>query len=324
MFCSQRVQRTVAIIFLLVLAIVPVVLSQAGFEDDRVMLQGFYWESYRHGHFEKFPTYGKDHWYVIVKNVAGTIRAGHFDLIWLPPPSYAGTYSAGYDPREYFRLDNSYGTFNEHRTALTVLLQNGIEPVADIVINHRNGSTGWADFKNPDWGTWAICRTDEAFTNPDSGITNAPTDQRGDCEEEADYRPEGTYGYPDFRDIAHTDPRVRKDIERYLLQLKSLGYRGWRYDMVHGYHAKWVALYNRLTLPTFSVGEYDWDKQAQQRGWIWETSTSPAESGASHMTSSSSASKPSTAETTRRCMGLETDWDCLEIRQMVCLGRIAL
>ena len=24
--------------------------AQAGFEDDRVMLQGFYWESYRHGH----------------------------------------------------------------------------------------------------------------------------------------------------------------------------------------------------------------------------------------------------------------------------------
>ena len=24
--------------------------AQAGFDDDRVMLQGFYWESYRHGH----------------------------------------------------------------------------------------------------------------------------------------------------------------------------------------------------------------------------------------------------------------------------------
>jgi alpha-amylase len=134
---------------LLVCASVPIVLGQAGFEDDRVMLQGFDWESYRHGHPEKFPTYGNNHWYVIVQRVAPVIRGGRFDLIWLPPPSYAGSYSAGYDPREYFRLDNSYGTFNEHRAALRALLQNGVEPVADIVINHRNGSTGWADLKIP-------------------------------------------------------------------------------------------------------------------------------------------------------------------------------
>jgi alpha-amylase len=160
--------------------------------------------------------------------------------------------------------------------------------VADIVINHRDGDTNWADFKNPDWGTWAICRTDEAFTNVNSGITNTPIDQRANCEEEADYRSEGTYNYTDFRDIAHPDPRVRRDIERYLLQLKSLGYRGWRYDMVHGYHARWIALYNRLTQPTFSVGEYDWDKHAQQRGWIWATATNPAPTGPDHLRTSSS------------------------------------
>jgi alpha-amylase len=284
----QRWRRTTAIILLLVFASVSAALGQAGFEDDRVVFQGFYWESYRHGHPEKFPSYGDKHWYAIVQSLAPVIRAGRFDLIWLPPPSYAGDYSAGYNPKQYFRLDNSYGTFDEHRAALRALLQNGVEPVADIVINHRDGTSGWADFKNPDWGTWAICRTDEAFTNADSGITNAPSDQRGNCEENADYRPEGTYNYPDFRDIAHTDPRVRRDIERYLIQLKSFGYRGWRYDMVHGYQAKWIALYNRLTQPTFSVGEYDWDKQAQQRGWVWETATNSAPPGADHLKTSSS------------------------------------
>src|SRR3954465_5255098 len=85
-------------------------LGKAGFEDDRVMLQGFYWESYRHGHPEKFPTYGNKHWHVILQSLGPAIRAGRLELIWLPPPSYAGSYSAGYDPREYFRLDNSYGT----------------------------------------------------------------------------------------------------------------------------------------------------------------------------------------------------------------------
>ena len=59
--------------------------------------------------------------------------------------------------------------------------------------------------------------------------------------------------------------------------LESLGYRGWRYDMVHGYRAKWIAQYNSATRPTFSVGEHDWDKQSEQRGWVWVTATTPGD-----------------------------------------------
>jgi alpha-amylase len=69
---------------------------------------------------------------------------------------------------------------------------------------------------------------------------------------------------------------VRRDILKYLLQLKSTGYRGWRYDMVHGFHAKWIALYNKRTGPTFSVGEYDWAKHNEQRGWVWYTAVQRA------------------------------------------------
>lgn len=251
--------------------------AQAGFNDDRVMLQGFYWESYRHGHQER---YGQKKWYDIVREQAPSIRAGRFDLIWLPPPSYAGKLSAGYDPREYFNLNNSYGDFQQHRSMLAALLQNGVEPVADIVINHRNGSERWADFKNPDWGTWAITRNDEAFTNPDSEVFNTSVEKRGAEEEQPkQYTLHGgtTYQYSAFRDIDHTNSTVRRDIIKYLLQLKSMGYRGWRYDMVHGYHAKWIAVYNKATQPSFSVGEYDWGDHPAQRGWIWHTATSPGD-----------------------------------------------
>ncbi len=250
--------------------------AQAGFEDDRVMLQGFYWESYRHGHPDVFPQFGTKVWYEIVKDKATDIRAGHFDLVWLPPPSYAGTMSAGYNPKEYFNLYNSYGTLKQHRAMLEELLKNGVEPVADIVINHRDGSTKWADFKNPEWGTWAITSYDEGFTKPNSEIYNTPMNQRGaDEERPSQYTNDGgtCYAYPDFRDIDHTNKTVRSDIIRYLWQLQSLGYRGWRYDMVHGYHAKRIAQYNNATHPTFSVGEYDWGAHAAQRGWIWYTAT---------------------------------------------------
>lgn len=253
--------------------------AQAGFDDDRVMLQGFYWESYRHGRPDQFPQFGSKKWYEIVKSKAGEMRDARFDLVWLPPPSYAGDVSAGYNPKQYFNLNNSYGDFRQHRSMLVTLLKNGVEPVADVVINHRDGTNGWADFRNPDWGTWAITAQDEAFSNPRSEVFDTFMDKRGASEEKPEYAGHGgtTYGYPDFRDIDHSNKTVRRDIIRYLFQLQSMGYRGWRYDMVHGYHAKYVALYNKATHPTFSVGEYDWGAHAAQRGWIYNTATVPGD-----------------------------------------------
>ncbi len=283
--------RRLTIALVLVAAAVVPAGAQAGFDDDRVLLQGFYWESYRHGHPQRFPSFGDKPWYAIVRENASAIREARFDLIWLPPPSFAGALSAGYNPKEYFRLDNSYGSFAQHRALLEDLLRNGVEPIADIVVNHRDGATGWADFQNPEWGPWAICETDEAFQNPASGIAGTPVAQRGRCEERpAEYTRHGgaTYQYESFRDLAHTDQRVRRDVVRYLRQLESAGYRGWRYDMVHGFHARWIALYNRLTRPTFSVGEYDWTAHNEQRGWIWHTATDGNAAGADRLRSSSS------------------------------------
>ena len=280
---GKRLTRRVLIALLLCSAILlPVAHAQSGFDDDRVMLQGFYWESSRFGH-----TNGPKLWYEIVKSDAAAIAAANFDLIWLPPPEYAGDSSVGYNPKQFFVLDNAYGSRKQQQAALAALLQDGVEPIADLVLNHRDGTNSWADFKNPTWGPWAICADDEAFSNPASGISSTPVAQRGKCEETVSYRSSGTYAYPSFRDIAHTDIRVRRDIVRYLLALQSLGYRGWRYDMVHGYGAQWIAQYNSATKPTFSVGEYDWDKQAEQRGWVWATATDPAPTGADHLHTSS-------------------------------------
>jgi alpha-amylase len=163
---------------------------------------------------------------------------------------------------------------------LEKLLKSGVEPVADVVINHRDGTNKWADFKNPDWGPWSICRNDEAFHRTESELYNLPVGQRGNEEERPrEYTQHGgtTYSYGDFRDLDHTNKQVRRDILKYLLQLRSAGYRGWRYDMVHGYHAKFVALYNKHSRPTFSVGEYDWGRQGEQRGWVWSTATRPSD-----------------------------------------------
>jgi alpha-amylase len=272
-------KRTSFLLRLSVIAILSVfsvnLFAQSGFNDDRVILQGFYWESYRFGHPE-FKGFGKDKtWYEIVKTKAQDIHNGLFDMIWLPPPSKCSD-GAGYGPTEYFNPNNMYGDSAKHRALLEELWKNGVEPIADIVINHRNGSTGWAGFINPGWGLNTICQSDEAFYDNRSDVKNTPVEKRGQDEEpvkEYDSSRERAFAYNVFRDIDHTNPVVRKDVLRYLFFLKSMGYRAWRYDMVHGYHATHIADYNSHTTPTLSVGEYDWDKQNVWRGWIWNTAT---------------------------------------------------
>ncbi len=265
----------------------PPVRAQANFDDDRVLLQGFIWESHRYG-TPGTPQKDQPVWYEVVRTKVPAIAAARFDLIWLPPPSFAGPSNAGYSPKQYFNLNNSYGSQAQQRTLLRALLAAGVEPVADVVINHRDGTNGWADFTNPTWKATVLCRTDEAFTNPQSGLTRIPVAERADCEEPVPYRPGGTFNYASYRDVNHADRVVHRDILRYLLQLKAEGYRGWRYDMVHGYAARWVGCYNAVSRPTFSVGEYDWDKQGEMRGWVWATSQTPNQAGADHLRSSSS------------------------------------
>ena len=59
--------------------------AQAGLNDDRVMIQGFYWESHRYGH-SGFPAFGSKPWYQIVQEQASALREARFDMVWLPPP----------------------------------------------------------------------------------------------------------------------------------------------------------------------------------------------------------------------------------------------
>lgn len=61
MTTSRRRSKILLLFALFCFLRVPA-LAQAGFDDDRVMLQGFYWESHWHGHPEKFPALGSKVW----------------------------------------------------------------------------------------------------------------------------------------------------------------------------------------------------------------------------------------------------------------------
>lgn len=189
-----------------------------------VMLQGFHWRSH-----ETYP------WWGAIQNKAADIKNSGFTMVWLPPSSDAAS-NEGYLPRQLYVQSSKYGTEAQLKSALGALRTQGVKSLADIVVNHRVGTTNWADFTNPTWGSWAVTRGDEwsgATGNYDTGE-----------------------GYDAARDLDHTHGTVQGDLTTWMNWLKSsIGYDGWRYDYVKGYAGSYVGTYNTNTVPYFSVGE---------------------------------------------------------------------
>jgi alpha-amylase len=123
--------------------------------------------------------------------------------------------------------------------------------MADVVLNHRVGiATSGADFDDPPFpdNRAAVVRDDESGV----GTGNPDTGER----------------HPAGRDLDHANPDVRAAVKAYLQHLRAVGFRGWRYDLVKGYHGRFVAEYNEASQPGLSVGEYfDGDRQ-RVTDWI--------------------------------------------------------
>ncbi|MEO0898683.1 MAG: starch-binding protein [Bacteroidota bacterium] len=197
-----------------------------------VLLQGFNWES-------EGNTLG---WYNVIASKAADLSASGIDMVWFPPSSDAAD-NHGYLPRELYDQNSNYGTQVELQAAITALHNEGIKAIGDIVINHRVGSTNWADFTNPTWGCWAVTAQDEWGQNGGNPCGNWDT---GD-------------NYSAARDIDHTNATVQNDIITWMNWLKNtIGFDGWRYDYIRGYSGYYNGLYDNATSTYFSVGEL-WD-----------------------------------------------------------------
>ncbi len=211
-----------------------------------VMIQGFYWEPYK---------YQTEKWYATLKNKAAELGSAGIDVLWMPPPSQCSD-QRGYLPTSYFNLDaSSYGSYTQLTEATAALKNAGIKTLADIVINHRNGTTAFADFTNPNWDCTALLQDDEV-----NGIRGQiqPCSGRNDVEGNDRLNNE-FFKYDSARDINHNNVTVQNDIKQYLSLLKNAGFDGWRYDISHGYPGWANKLYNDASNPYMSVGEVWWD-----------------------------------------------------------------
>lgn len=226
--------------------------AQSAANVNDIMLQAFGWDVHTQASVS-----AEGGLYNFLKNRTSGYAASGFNVIWLPPPSKS-TGGVGYIPTELFNFSQTvYGSETQLRDLLTAMNTSSprIHPMADIVVNHRGGTTNWTDFTNPTWDCSSITSTDEANFGTISGVRPCGTPDTGE-------------DFNGGRDLDHTNLQVQNGVKDYLTRLKGLGFDSWRWDVAKGFSAWYFGDYINSSTPYASVGEY-WDgNSATLKSWI--------------------------------------------------------
>ena len=224
---------------------------------DGVMLQGFYWDSFKDTRWVKLQKQAPDF-------------NGYFSLVWLPQSGKTnGSLSMGYDPYYFFNQNSSFGTAEELRSLIKTFRTNNIGAIADVVINHHQ-TNGWWNFPSETYGTETYqLQTTDIVANDDAhnaGYTTAAQAQRDGITLSSN-NDEGE-DFSGMRDLDHKSANVQRIVKAYEhFLVNNLGYVGFRYDMVKGFDGSHVGNYNDAAGVSFSVGEC-WDNSGTITNWI--------------------------------------------------------
>ncbi|MCK6550433.1 alpha-amylase [Myxococcota bacterium] len=221
---SLRFVSSVSMVAAIVVAAEARAAEQQNTASTAILFQGFHWNSWRGGNG-----------YDVLGGRAADLRDLGVTHVWFPPPSDAAS-SEGYLPRRLNVLDSAYGSEARLRAAISALSAQGIASVADVVVNHRVGTTSWGDFTEPTWGCEAVTSNDEWSGRCGAADTGDP--------------------YGAARDLDHTSFTVQNGIRTWLTsRLRDVGFTGLRYDYSRGYGATYARNYHDAFVPTFCVGE---------------------------------------------------------------------
>ena len=225
-----------------------------------VMLQGFYWDSYKLTKWTNMTSKAQE-------------LGQFFDVVWIPNSAsldeYGTSESMGYMPVYWLKHNTVFGTESQLREMISTLHEHNTSVIGDMVINHKSGKSGWVDFPNESvtgsktgarysvtWSLADICSTDECVAQG-YAATGAPDEGEN---------------FDGSRDLDHTSANVQKNVKTYQkFLINEFGYDGFRYDMCKGFAGYYVGLYNQASVPSFSVGEY-WDGNVETLRW-WLNST---------------------------------------------------
>ncbi len=225
---------------------------------DGVMLQGFYWDSYRASKWCNLEAQADD-------------LAPYFSLVWIPQSANCSSgRSMGYDDLYWFsNYNSSFGNEAELRSMINTFKSKGIGTIADVVINHRNTLTSWTDFPVEKYKgvTYQMYSTD-ICSDDDNGKTLAWANKQTPKVTLSSNKDTGD-DWDGMRDLDHKSSNVQTVVKAYLdMLLNDFGYAGFRYDMVKGYAGKFTGIYNTAAKPGFSVGEYLDGNVSKVTTWI--------------------------------------------------------
>ena len=219
-----------------------------------VMLQGFYWDSFK-----------ETKWTTLEKQAAEL--GNYFSLVWLPQSGNCGDgKSMGYNPLYYWNQNSSFGTEAELRSLIKTFKANGIGTIADVVVNHRGTMTNWVDFPAETYNgvTYQMLPTD-ICADDDGGETKNWASKNG---YQLSANNDTGEGWSGMRDLDHKSANVQKCVKAYTKYLvDDLGYTGFRYDMVKGFSASYVADYNNHAGVQYSIGE-NFGNVEEAKRWI--------------------------------------------------------
>lgn len=217
---------------------------------DGVMLQGFYWDSYKEIQWSTLTSQADE-------------LSKYFKLIWVPQSGWCkSTTNMGYYPVYWFNQNSAFGSEDDLRTMIRTFKAKGTGIIADVVINHKNGMSKWCDFANETvkgkntGKTYSVTWDNTGYTqicNNDEANTATKSEAKGKIKGAADTG----LGDTGCRDLDHTNPTTQQNIKTYEdFLLNEMGYTGFRYDFVKGYDPQYIKIYNEASKPKFSVGEY--------------------------------------------------------------------
>ena len=233
---------------------------------NRVMMQTFYWDVTPIGEW----------WNTITPKITDW-KANGVDRIWLPVASKgaSGGFSMGYDPSDYFdfgeydqhgSVKTRFGSRAELENLISIAHENGLQVIADIVINHNNGG---GEQINP----YRNNKKTHTLFDQTHGNTSGKFNRDYECfhpnaievaDEEAGFFAE--------QDLAHKVPYVQdwlwkkeESVAKYYKN--TMKFDGWRFDYVKGFGA-WVIKEWMQSVGGFAVGEL-WDGDAEKlKNWV--------------------------------------------------------
>ena len=237
----------------------PVNTNSVPAECEDVMLQAFYYDSYRDGAPGDVKINGKQlgntKWNVLLDQ-SGEIGT-YFDLVWLPPSgkSEGGT---GYHQTVYSNQNSDWGSQKELIEFINRMHAVNTKVVADIVINHAGGKS-WCEFFPQNFGEYGTFEPDASWIAQSDEVNFNP--EAGDCKGKATGPEDGGYNmqdnYASARDWAHAKPEVQEMMKAYLKWMKNvIGFDGWRYDYAQGFKGHYINMYNSASENYFSVVEF--------------------------------------------------------------------